>query len=588
MTRAQITKNALADKRNRWPRRLILFLMLAALLVPTAVGAAKSYRAERYDVDLAIQPDAALVVTETVAFRFEGGPFTYVFRDLAYRELDEIDRLQAGMDGQPLPQGTGPGQVEVQAGKPLKVIWHFAPVSNATHTFTLVYRVQGAIRRLADADALIWRAIPEEHDYEIAASTITLRYPASAPLLGRPTVRGVAAEIETGDGLAVITAQGIRRNRDLIVEARFPHGSLIRTAPRWQATQIERNQQIGQVWPLGLAAGVLTIVAGGGLLGRVWRRYSRPRPPASARLMTRTEPPSDLPPALGVRLAGGAVPALAALFDLARRGVLRIEEASSRWGRRFTLYRQPGAGPLRPHEQGLLEALFRTRTGLEESLDLARAGRRLRSRQRQFTGPLEEELLAAGLMDGQRRAERRRLLALTIIALVLGMVVFIIGLIVLNVLIGNPPSGGDRTWVGLPIVVIGAGIGAGLSIFGFFGAIFASAFSPLTAEGEEAAAAWRSFGNYLKDVARGRQPLLRDDLFEAFLPYAAGYGLAARWARRYAQQAGVPIPAWFTALRPNERSSAFVAAMSASHASVSSGGAGGAAGASGGGASGAG
>ena len=161
-------------------RKLLVLALLFGLLLPTAAGAAKDYRAERFDVDLEIQPDGALVVTETVVFRFEGGPFTYVFRDLAYTEIDEIDRLQASMDGEVLPQGTGPGQVEIETGDPLKVTWHFAPISDSTHTFTLVYRVQGAIRQLDDADALIWRAFPEEHDYKIASSTITLSYPPTA------------------------------------------------------------------------------------------------------------------------------------------------------------------------------------------------------------------------------------------------------------------------------------------------------------------------------------------------------------------------------------------------------------------------
>lgn len=571
-----------AIERRRWSAQLVLILLLATLLLPITANAAKTYRAERYDVDLIIQPDGSLIVTETVVFRFEGGPFTYVFRDLAFTELDEIDRLQAGMDGQTLSLGTGPGQVEIQSGRPLKVTWHLPPTSDATHTFTLVYRVQGAIRRLADADALFWRAIPEEHDYEITASTVTLRYPETTSLLGRPMVRGAAAQVEWGGGRAVVTAGNIGRNRDLIVEARFPPGSLIGAPPRWQRIQIERQEQVRQALPAGLLAGLLTVVAGGGWLAWSWRRYPRPAVPASARLMTHTAPPSDLPPALGVKLAGGTMPALGALFDLARRGVLRIEEVPGRWGRKFILHRQPDAGPLRPHEQGLLEAMFRTKAGLEESTGLTEAGRRLGNRLKQFNKPLEAELMAAGLLDEARHKHRQRLLAVTLIGTVLGVLLFIIGVILAGAVTEN------RAWSGLPLAVVTAGLGVGLFLFGLVGVILASTFPTLTAAGEEAAAAWRSFGRYLRDVARGRQALLRDEQFEAYLPIAAGFGLAERWARRYTQQSGVPIPAWFTALQPDETGAAFVAAMSASHSSVGSGSSGAAGGASGGGASGAG
>ncbi len=144
----------------------ILVLGAVAGLLVACGGDSKSYSADRFDVDLAVQPDGSLVVTETVDFRFEGGPFTFVFRDLAFNEIDGIDRLQASMDGEVLPQGTGPGQVEIQADDPLKVTWHLPPTSDAAHSFGLVYRVQGALRQLDDADALFWRAIPEEHDYD--------------------------------------------------------------------------------------------------------------------------------------------------------------------------------------------------------------------------------------------------------------------------------------------------------------------------------------------------------------------------------------------------------------------------------------
>ena len=62
-------------------RKLFIFILLFGLLLPASAGAAKDYWAERFDVDLEIQPDGALVVTETVVFRFEGGPFTYYFRN---------------------------------------------------------------------------------------------------------------------------------------------------------------------------------------------------------------------------------------------------------------------------------------------------------------------------------------------------------------------------------------------------------------------------------------------------------------------------------------------------------------------------
>lgn len=566
-------------------RGMVLLCLLVALSLPTVAGAAKHYQAEHYDVDLVVQEDGSLVVTETIVFHFEGGPFTYVFRDLAYNEIDAIDRLQASMDGHEMSQGTGPGHAEIEAGDPLKVTWHFAPTSDSTHTFTLVYRVQGALRQLGDADPLIWRAIPEEHDYDIGSSTITLSFPSSASLQGQPVVRGVDAAIDSGANRVVITTQAIEHDQDVVVEARFAPGSLISTPPDWQVARAERAGKVGQALPQGVAAAVLSIIAGGGLLVWFWRRHPRPRPSVSAVALHRTAPPSSAPPAIGVKLANGALPALATMFDLARRGVLGIEEAPGRWRRKFIIYRLPSDEALLPHELGLLDALLRSRTGTEDNLDVSSAGRRLASHRKSFSQPLDEEMLAAGLLDPQRRQQRQRLQVLTLVALPLGMAAFV-GAVVLG---GSAAS--HRTWDMLPITAILAGVGAGVFIVGFVGMILASSWSTLTAAGEESAAAWRSFLEYVKDVAKGRQTLMSSDLFEVYLPFAAGYGLAEDWARRFEQQTGIAIPAWFGALRVDDSAAAFVAVMAATHSSFSSSGAGGAAGAagaSGGGASGAG
>jgi hypothetical protein len=564
-------------------RALVLSLVTCCMLAGT-VHAAKSYEAERYDVDLTIQADGSLVVNESITFRFAGGPFTYVFRDLAYSELDEIDSVTAGMDGQVLPQGTGPGQVELAAGDPLRVTWHFPPTSDATHTFTLSYRVQGAIRQLDGADALIWRAIPEKHDYGIATSRITLRYPESAQLLGEPKVTGATAVVDSGANPVVITTAAIDADQDVVVAARFAPGSLVSAPPAWQAAQAERALRTGQAWPPGLAAAVLAMVTGGGLLAWFWRRHPRPRTAASAESFRRTEPPAVAPPAVAAKLADGAAPALGTLFDLAQRGVLRFEEAPGRFGRRFMLQRQPSAEALLPHEQGLLEALFRGRDGLADSLDVSKIGHRLGSRSKQFNQPLDEEMIAAGLVDVRRQAERTHLIGATIVAMAVGGLAFGAG-VVWSVAVAE--GGG---WAALPVAAIAIGLGAGLFTAGLIGVILAAGYATLTPDGELLAAAWRSFRDYLKDVSKGRETLLRTELFATYLPYAAGFDLAEDWARRHAKEANIVVPAWFTALRADDSSAAFVAVMAATHSSVSSGagGAAGAAGASGGGASGAG
>ena len=385
-------------------------------------------------------------------------------------------------------------------------------------------------------------------------------------------MRGTPAVVDSGANPVVITTQAIDADQDVVVEARFAPGSFLSTPPAWQVAQTERAEQTRQAWPLGVAAGVLTFVASVGLLAWFWRRHPRPRAAASAEALRRSEPPVAAPPAVAAKLAGGATPALGTLFDLAQRGVVRIEEIPGRWGRKFMIQRQASHELLRPHEHGLLDALFGSKTGLEDSLDVSKVGQRLGSRSKQFSEPLDEEMITAGLLDEGRRGQRSRLIAATLLAMMGGGLAFGAGMI------WGAVAANNSAWATLPVAATVAGLGAGLCLAGFIGVILGASYSTLTAAGEDAAAAWRSFRDYLKDVAKGREMLLRHDLFDAYLPYAAGFGLAEGWAKRYQQQTGIAVPAWFSALDADDSSAAFVAVMLATHSSVSSSGAGGAAG----------
>jgi hypothetical protein len=130
-----------------------------------------------------------------------------------------------------------------------------------------------------------------------------------------------------------------------------------------------------------------------------------------------------------------------------------------------------------------------------------------------------------------------------------------------------------------------------LFIAGLVALVARASISPLSNEGELQAARWKGFVAYLRDVSRGREPAMRPDMFELYLPFAAGAGFAQGWAKFFQKQGGAPMPEWFRTLKGGLDSGDFgaiVALMAASDSSASAGGDAGGAGASGGGASGAG
>jgi len=557
---------------------VVLGLFLSLGMAP----AGKEYAADRFDVVIAVQPDGSLIVTETVVFRFAGGPFTYVWRELPTTMTDGINHVAGSMDGRNLPPGTRAGQLEIVAIKdgPIKITWHFEPTFDSTHTFVLSYQVLGVIQQETGADVLTWRALPDRYDYQIRASTVQVTYPATLNLVSPPVVRYGRAQIATAPGRVTFTATDLPARSPLEIGLRFPPGSLITAPPRWQV----RNAEINRMAPFGIGSALALLILGlVGMLAAWWRQRRPEVAYAVAGADTRqTAPPSDLPPALaGVLLSYNTEPtwahALATLFDLGRRGLLAIEESPEKhWYRRYDfilrLLSQPG--DLRPHERGLLSLLFEGKQGWVDAIKLSQISRGLSSRWKQFAEPLKQEVEAAGLVSPERRQLRRQWLALGLLLLVAALISIGVGIALL-------PSFGPWPFLIMAVLFV-------LSIIAF---VLTAGVSPLSARGWEEAQAWKGFSRYLQEVTRGREQPQGLELFERYLPYAAACDLAEKWARAFQQEGRVQIPPWFRALATSvdDGSGAFVAMLAATHATGGSGaGAAGAGGAAGGGGSGAG
>jgi uncharacterized membrane protein YgcG len=167
-------------------------------------------------------------------------------------------------------------------------------------------------------------------------------------------------------------------------------------------------------------------------------------------------------------------------------------------------------------------------------------------------------------------------------ALILAAVGFGAGL-----LFGGFALGEGLLWTGLIASVLG--ICAAAFILSIPVVIYGAMYSTLTPAGGEQAARWKGFAQYLKDVGKGREPAIRPDFFELYLPYAAVFGLGQKWAKYFEKLGGVPLPVWFHAAAGGQADfGAMVAIMSSSDSAGSGADGGGGAGASGGGSSGAG
>lgn len=556
-------------------RQKLLFttivLTLALLFATNAAGAAKSYYAEYFDVQIELQDGGSAIVTETVKFHFEGDPFTFAFREISSRETDGITFLEASMDGVQMSQGTQPGQVEIEAGDPLKVTWHFSPTSNAAHVFVVRYRADGIIRK-GDGDILVWRAIPEDHDYSIDRSTVTLIYPPQASVLGEPTLDWNFDAAWEGNRV-ILTATSIAADQDLILTAHFAPDSLTNVAPQWQIQKERAEAATARALPVGLWTAIITLLLGG--LGLFTYLRADRRDLNISPVTYTANPPADVSPAVIGKLTKQQHSFMGAIFDLAQREALEVREEKGFWGtKNYMLVRTDRAVMLKPFERALMDIIFKSG---ETQVNMSEAGSRLEVQNNIFEDALEQELLQRGWLDPDRLRKRTLLLKVALFALFLAIGVF------LAVVLSG--SGWSQN---LDLaVLLGAVAGATLGIFILAIAllIYAGAYSVLTPSGEEQSARWKGFAEYLKQASKGREPAIRPDYFERYLAYAAVFGLGANWAKYFQSLGGVPLPGWFHALSGSHGDfGAMVAVMSSSDSS----GAGAGGGASGGGSSGAG
>jgi len=551
-------------------RRIILSTVLLAAFA--GVAHAKDYSAERFDARIEVQRGGALRVTERVLVNFEAGTFTQFYREIPSRLTDGLEVVSASMDGVVLPAGDGPGQVEIRRSSRTRVTWRFPGVSGSAHLFELTYIARGVVRQSDDADVVAWRALPEQHAYRIDSSTIDITLPSEP--IGRPSVelrRGGGSSVAIDGAEVRIQARDIRANGWAEVLVRLPRGSLIDAPPQWQQHELAVRGS-ARFWIIAATA-----VLGAGLLLIFGVRQSYDAPPREAGAATAGPAlPDTLPPALAGALVANGRPrlehAMGALFSLADRGELTIDEQPRTLGQRNFVVTRTGSGrPLAAHEQRALDIVFQGKQP-ERSVGLGKARGRLTRHFKKFRTVLEGELEAAGLMDEGRRDVRRKFLKIGIIALVAGGV----GPVALSFMVDD--YGPWPMLIPLACIVVGV-----------TGLICHAAHTSLSNSAVRRAEYWRSFRRYLNDVAKDRQASPPDSTMRQWLPFAVATGLGPAWSTYLKKHRG-GAPQWFRAVGDGDSGlafAAFVGAGGAGHPGGAHSAAGGGGGAAGGGSSGA-
>ncbi|MCS6941135.1 MAG: DUF2207 domain-containing protein [Roseiflexus sp.] len=272
-----------------------------------------------------------------------------------------------------------------------------------------------------------------------------------------------------------------------------------------------------------------------GVLG--WRNRWTHDPPPIGVIGRVMEPPDDLPPALAAWLIQppGVTPqhlVIATIFDLARRGYLRVERRPSRTDQRRqrltpVLIREPD-DTIAPFERLILDTLLEDAPQVDINRSVAEPLWEKQRIQRLCDAALTEQ----ELLDPAGPRRRRAYVVNAVAVVLLGVVASVATVVV----------AGAVPWWGWILLLLGNFVCWGLG--GMFNDV-----RGVTQRGADARAAWSAFATYLKQLTSETAP---EDRFARWLPYAVALDALKPFIDAYRSREPA-LPAWY---RPNPSVSA--------------------------------
>lgn len=554
------------NKTQFWWRAAAVLMVLAALvsglLAMPGIVQAKSVVWNGYDVTLTLNQDGSYHVAERQTIDFIGGSFSGGTATIPLTRIDGIDNVKVSEiaeSGAATPYreitwnrytespqtyswSTTSSQVEID--------WGFGPVSSEVRTFLLEYDVQGALRVYTNPpnQQIWWTAIGTDVTdiATVQRATMTIVLPKAVsladPALMVSGPGGTEPSAHTSDGQTwTWSAANLTSGDSLEVRLQIPP-IVSANPPAWQAAddaqrqaqeKADEHKAALNVIFLGVALGLLAL--GGIGLYALW--YTRGRDPHVGLVADfLAAPPDDLPAgAVGVLTdeRADSRDMVASVVDLARRGVIKLDESTTDGvgaAHDYTLTLVQPDVTLAPFEKTLLSALFSGKMTAGQAVKLSQVGRQFTSVSGQIERQLYQEVVDRGYFRASPEATRSRWKHASNILLALVLVGGLIALIAV---------GFDVVFLWIAIAVA-----VGLAIVLRW---LSRSLPRRTAKGAEEAAKWHAFRRYLSDIPKYEKVAESKDIFTKNLAYAIAFGLDEAYVSAFLA-VGTPLPDWFSAM----------------------------------------
>ena len=533
--------------------------------IPTASGQGFVFESTpSFTVDVAIEPSGDLLVTETIVQEFGSterhGIFRYIPDRLRYD--DRYDRVYPIdlLDVRAAPAGT-PDDVETSSEDGNFVIRIGDPDVTITgrHTYTIVYRVEGAMNGFPEHDELYWNAIGDRWEQSIGQMRVRVEGPdaitRTACFQGPYGATFPCDTQRVRGGVATFAHANLGSYTAMTIVVALPPATVASTEPvldeRWSLSRAFSTTPTTVGGAAGLSA---VVVLGFGWL--LWRRGRDLRFRGSqidqvmggpietevqaVPLWERGDgpvefaPPEDLRPGqIGTLVdeEANTLDVTATIVDLAVRGFLRIEEIPKKWflGKPdWKLTRaSEAADTLLRYERTLLDGLFED----GDEVLLSELKRTFAARLTKVKDALYKDAVDRKWFLTRPDRIRQTWTGIGIAALILG----IAGMILLAAFT-------HLALLGIPLVLGGLLLTAG-----------ASRMPRRTAKGT---AMTRRVSGFRRVIETAEQHMSRwaeqENVFTRLLPYAVVFDVTDKWAKAFEglERGMTEDMSWYVSSRP--------------------------------------
>jgi uncharacterized membrane protein len=545
-------------------RRIFRSSFGAALLVLVALPAWAQSAQEvihDYTVEIRVLSDGDVRITETIEYDFGTSRHHGIFRTIPsrYHRDSVYDRVYRIEDVSVTASGA-PSNTEVSQEGSSTVIRIGDPdvEISGRHTYTIAYRVAGALNAFTDHDELYWNAIGDEWKVPIERAEVTIHAPTD---IRRVTCfQGYTGSTEPctaeqkGPSATLSAGRALQAYEGLSIVVAIPKGAVPEPRPildeRWSAERAF-SLNAGTM----TAAAVLLVVLGGGLF-RMWSREGRDRrflgSPIDQVMGTTSredeivplgegdfEAPVEFAPPEGVRPGqigtliderANVIDVTATIVDLAGRGFLLIQEipreglfSKTDWN---MIRLEKDASKLLAYEEELLDGLFRDGNEVKVSELKTTFSQRLHGVEQSLYEDAMREKWFRARPDHVRMRWAGRGVLLTLVG---GVLTFVLA-----------------RWthwglVGIPAILGGVAL-----------ALMARWMPARTAKGT---AMLRRIRGFRRVIATAETHMSRwaeeENVFTRYLPYAIVFGLTKKWAKAFEDLGLAPdTSSWYVGSHP--------------------------------------